>query len=425
MCRACSELASDGKPLATRRKKLWEIEECYHCAILGTCLSMRDLEKIRPKTKIRFRPDASDYVIHGTFVACVKAHADVARVLHRALDKKYRAAIGELKKVTCRNELRTYWQENLKRGNVPSAFWAVMSHPVTDAKLSQEAFGDVHMLSHMVGAANREALQRLDQLEEQSRAAAVALEEQRLNSRRLLDERNAIIAELRSELEPQSKLKGRIVAMEAQIAQFENEDAYRSLRAELEGQRLEIDEKNLALERADKQIAGQKVKVRQQEAEICALRRALDESRARVDRVERFLESALFRSFEGALFPARRKTVGESEAAGEALDLDGATIIYIGGHKSQVRYIRTFVESANGEFIHHDGGLEESGARLSQVLGRGDFVMCPVDCISHNACLRAKKFCKHAGKNFVPLRGTGLSCFVTSLHEAVSGEPKH
>ncbi len=425
MCRACSELASDGKPLATRRKKLWEIEECYHCAILGTCLSMRDLEKLRPKTKIRFKPDASEYIIHGTFVACVKLHSDVARVLHRALDKKYRSAIDHLKKVTCRNELRSYWQENLKRGNVPSAFWAVMSHPLADAKLSQEAFGDVHMLSHMVGAANREALQRLDQLEAQSRAAAVAHEEERLQNRRQLDERNGMIANLTSQLESQTKLKGRLVALEAQIAQFESDESYRNLQAALKEQGAEVIEKTTALKRASQRIAEQNTKISRCESEIQTLRRSLDESRARVDRVEQFLESALFRSFEGALFPAKRKAAGDAQASDEGLDLDGATVVYIGGHRSQVRYMRTFVESANGEFIHHDGGLEESGPRLSQILSRGDFVMCPVDCISHSACLRAKKFCKHAGKSFVPLRGTGLSCFVTSLHEAVSSEPKH
>ncbi|MDA7947746.1 MAG: DUF2325 domain-containing protein [Hyphomicrobiaceae bacterium] len=415
----------DGKPIATRRKKLWEIEECYHCSILGTCLSMRDLEKIGPKTKIRFKPGASEYIIHGTFVTCVKEHSDVARVLHRALDRKYRTAIDQLKKVTCRDDLRAYWQDNLKRGNVPSAFWAVMSHPLADGTFSQEVFGEVHMLSHMVGSANREALQRLDQLEAQSRAAAVAMDEERLRHRRLVDERNAMIADLRSQLEPQAKLKGRLVALEAQVAQLESNEGYRNLKTIASEQTREAAAKSIALRRADKVIATQKAKIRKDEAEIRALRRALDDSRARVDRVERFLESELFRSFEGALFPAKQKTASDLQAAGEVLDLDGATIVYIGGHKSKIRHIRTFVECANGEFIHHDGGLEESDMRLSQILGRGDFVMCPIDCISHNACLRAKKFCKHAGKNFVPLRGTGLSCFVTSLHEVVSSGDQH
>ena len=42
-------------------------------------------------------------------------------------------------------------------------------------------------------------------------------------------------------------------------------------------------------------------------------------------------------------------------------------------------------------------------------------MLCPVDCVSHGACLRAKRFCKRAAKPFVPLRSAGLSSFVGGL----------
>jgi len=50
------------------------------------------------------------------------------------------------------------------------------------------------------------------------------------------------------------------------------------------------------------------------------------------------------------------------------------------------------VERAGGQFVHHDGGLEDGESRLWRALGSADVVICPVDCVSHNACLLAKQF---------------------------------
>jgi len=49
-------------------------------------------------------------------------------------------------------------------------------------------------------------------------------------------------------------------------------------------------------------------------------------------------------------------------------------------------------------------------------------VLCPVDCVSHGACLRAKTFCKRTAKTFVPLRSASLSSLAAGLHRAVGGE---
>ena len=68
-----------------------------------------------------------------------------------------------------------------------------------------------------------------------------------------------------------------------------------------------------------------------------------------------------------------------------------------------MRHFRALVESANGRFAHHDGDIEDGAQRLDRVLSQADVVLCPIDCVSHSAYLRAKKFCKRAAKTFVPL----------------------
>lgn len=42
------------------------------------------------------------------------------------------------------------WEETLKQGDIPGAYWAALTHPA--ATIVTRIFADVHMLSHLVGA---------------------------------------------------------------------------------------------------------------------------------------------------------------------------------------------------------------------------------------------------------------------------------
>jgi hypothetical protein len=42
-------------------------------------------------------------------------------------------------------------------------------------------------------------------------------------------------------------------------------------------------------------------------------------------------------------------------------------------------------------------------------------VFCPIDCISHDACLRVKTGCKKFGKAFIPLRNGSKSSLERAL----------
>ncbi len=100
-----------------------------------------------------------------------------------------------------------------------------------------------------------------------------------------------------------------------------------------------------------------------------------------------------------------------------AIDLCGSRIVYVGGRTALVPHFRALVQRSNGSFVHHDGGIEEKGERLSEVLAQGDAVLCPVDCVSHGACRLAKRVYKQRSKAFVPLRSSGMSSFVSGLRE--------
>ncbi|MBA5819314.1 DUF2325 domain-containing protein, partial [Escherichia coli] len=73
----------------------------------------------------------------------------------KALDERYAGAIRAFDAAKDADELLARWKEALKSGDIPPAYWALMTHPRTTMGVRQVAFGDLHMLSHLVGAANR------------------------------------------------------------------------------------------------------------------------------------------------------------------------------------------------------------------------------------------------------------------------------
>lgn len=97
--------------------------------------------------------------------------------------------------------------------------------------------------------------------------------------------------------------------------------------------------------------------------------------------------------------------------------LEGRSFLYVGGRDCQVAHLRQVVTSFGAELIHHDGGLREAVSRIDNVLPSVDCVFCPIDCISHDACLRVKTGCKKWGKAFVPLRNGSKSSFARALQE--------
>ena len=69
----------------------------------------------------------------------------------------------------------------------------------------------------------------------------------------------------------------------------------------------------------------------------------------------------------------------------------------------------------NGRFDHHDGGREDNRQRLEVMLGSADAVFCATDCVSHDAYLRLKRYCKRHRKPCFLLRSSGMGCFAQAL----------
>ncbi|MDO9414964.1 DUF2325 domain-containing protein [Pararhizobium sp.] len=102
--------------------------------------------------------------------------------------------------------------------------------------------------------------------------------------------------------------------------------------------------------------------------------------------------------------------------------LEGRSFLYVGGRDCQVAHLRQIASNFGAELIHHDGGLREAVSRIDSVLPSVDCVFCPIDCISHDACLRVKTGCKKWGKAFVPLRNGSKSSLERALQSLSDGD---
>ena len=101
-------------------------------------------------------------------------------------------------------------------------------------------------------------------------------------------------------------------------------------------------------------------------------------------------------------------------------DLCGKKILYVGGRKNTVPKYKEIAQNHGAEFIYHDGGIESSKKTIGNAVCSADLVCCPVDCTSHDACLKLKKICKKTDKSFIPLKSSGASSFDQYLKNLIN-----
>jgi hypothetical protein len=376
----------------SKRSRIWEFDTSLHCSIVGTCLSTGELRQLLKKLALA-SPESTDHQLHAMAVGLASRHDQSSRLLNKALDRRHHAAINQFGKARTEEEVRALWQESVTRGEIPGAYWATLTHPATTRALIREAFGEVHMLSHLVGAANRADIRRLSELERMRIALEARLERQQAAFREAVTERDGTIRELRKALAEQV----RSMPAREGAAGAEEARALGGLIADLEKRvESEISRRVSAEDRLAKMRAEY---ARERESRTAA------ESRNEAFGAELEAIEALLRvPPDGPPKPVYR--------------LDGITLLYVGGRANQIAHLRAVSERLGANLLHHDGGKEQHADLLGGLVSRADLVLFPVDCVSHDAAWSVKRLCRQAGKLFVPLRSASLASFAAALTQA-------
>lgn len=368
------------------RIKLAELDTHFQCSVIGTCFSTAALRKLMA----RFIDvvGSSDLDIHHDAVSMASEPGAASKALHKALDHQHDAVLQRFARASEPQALAALWDEALASGDIPGAYWAVLTHRRATDALRKRVFGDVHMLSHLVGAANRADIRRLVALEqanadlrdrvERQQAQSVVQDESLRQLRCALDEVRAEARQARAEVAPRS-----------------------DLREQLERARL-----------ATELVA---VQTQRREAAEQQLQSATDSVSLMRDEVAFLRREAGILAAELQAAESQLRQLAEPAHMSGVPALLGRRILYVGGRPSSTGTIRDLVLRHGGEFRHHDGGLEDRKGLLAAGVSWAEVVVFPVDCVDHDSVGMLKRVCARQGIRFMPLRSAGVGCFASAL----------
>lgn len=306
-------------------------------------------------------------------------------MLNKALDERHRTAIRRLDAAREIGSLRALWRAAIDAGDVPGAYWAVLTHPAADQALVTEAFGHVHMLSHLLGASNRADIRRL------------ALQDRE-------------IANLRDTIErQQQRLRDEITDRDARVQHLQELLATRAIR-EVEHSPATADETDRLIADLRRRLAVQEDRIRTIDDRRRSLESDLVVERRRTAELENELnglrcEIAVAETMLGHEHPADGMPIHDPSIPG--------TVLYVGGRSGQTQALRQAAARIGVELLHHDG--TQGLSLLPGLVGRADLVVFPADCVSHEAALAVKRLCRQLERPFRPLRSTGASSLLAAL----------
>ncbi|PLZ04117.1 DUF2325 domain-containing protein [Burkholderia sp. WAC0059] len=382
---ACCEPTAAEIDRPGRRARLADLDSHLHCSIIGTCLSTHELRKLVPKFANLDARHASDLEIHHAAVELAIHGGPGCKALQKALDTRYAGAVRLFASARDPQALLERWNDALASGDIPPAYWALMTHPQATLEVRQAAFGELHMLSHLVGAANRADIRRLVALEKENVELRTRMERQQARLHEMSMQRDAALAEL---------------AAQAARPPAPADDAQRQAEVAALREALAARDARLALQTSRRETAEQRAAA--DEATAHTLRAQLDDAHALVNALQ---------AEAGAMELAMQQTE-QTPSNDVPVSLAGKRIVYVGGRPGSNQALKRWVTSAGGELAVHDGGIEDRKGLLASTLAGADLAVFPVDCIDHDSMNQLKRVCERHQVAYYPLRTASVASFV-------------
>ncbi len=387
----------------TRRRKLWELEERLHCPVMGTCLDIEDLKKLARKEGFNGK-SFDHYRLHVEAVSASCSRNSAAEMMHRLLERKYARWVRIFDAAKTDEAVRRLWIEHLARGEVAGAMWAALTHKAVSKKTVSQVHGDVHMLSHQVGAGLAVDVRRLKTLEEELARLQHESRQQARRASREISERAERIRFLEEENRRQRLALRELPSLKARAEALESGQVVVDL-----GRRLLLQEAtNTRLEESLQKARQQNRLLENRLADHERLQKQLDAVTSERDVMERLL-------FAGGPGLAEEGGACNGDCRQCEDRLKGRCVLCVGGRTTLLPQYRELAERAGVRLIHHDGGQEEAMSRLPELLAASDAVICPTDCVSHNAYYQLKRHCKAHGKPCIMTRSSGVAGFAMAL----------
>lgn len=393
-------------PAGSRRRRLWELDSHAHCPVVGVCLPLQVMRRLADKV-LGGQVLAGDYELHCGTVADCKQRTPIAEAVQRELDRRSLHALRQTARLKTTEALQAWWREASQGKDLAGAFWASLTHARCTAELEHQVLGEVHMLQHQVGMARRVDLQQFETL----------ITEHAVLTRELGAAQQRSMRQAAEHARRAEELQGKVVSLRAQL--IVRDTAVASLREDLKALESAIPglQGRVDLARESQRLVE---RVQQLERGQLQLQHEADRQRRRADE----LASELQRREAHAT--AATSAEDSAADAGVPARLDDRAVLCVGGRPASVPVYRQLIEHTGGRFLHHDGGEQDSPAKLDATLAAADLVICQTGCISHDAYWRVKDHCKRTGKRCVFVESpsaTGLKRALLALVPATAVGP--
>ena len=109
--------------------------------------------------------------------------------------------------------------------------------------------------------------------------------------------------------------------------------------------------------------------------------------------------------------PERDACAKKLSGCGDGSDLAGRCVLCVGGRAALYPEYRHVVETVGGSLLIYRGDQRRDLDHLPTLLARADALLCPVDCVDHDAYFAAKRYCRHSGKPCALLARSDLPTF--------------
>ncbi|HET7794494.1 MAG TPA: DUF2325 domain-containing protein [Rhizobacter sp.] len=382
----------------SRRRRLWELDSHAHCPIVGVCLPIAALRRLVDKV-LAGQAVADDYELHCGVIAECRLRTPIAEAVQRELDRRCMLPLRQAAKAKTTEALAAWWHGASQGKDLAGAFWATLTHARCTPALAHQVLGEVHMLQHQVGMARRVDLEHFENLIDENAVLARELGAAQQRCTRQADEHRLRIDQQQVQI---VQLRAQLIGRDTAIA---------TLREDLQ-----------TLEAAAPGLKSRYELARESEhymERIHQLERALLQAQQEAERQRRRTEE-LANELQRRDGPADD---AQATDTGPATRLDDRAVLCVGGRPASVPVYRQLIERTGGRFLHHDGGEEDSPAKLDSTLAAADLVICQTGCISHDVYWRVKDHCKRTGKRCVFVESPSTAGLKRALLALVPAAP--
>ncbi len=95
--------------------------------------------------------------------------------------------------------------------------------------------------------------------------------------------------------------------------------------------------------------------------------------------------------------------------------LAGYSVLCVGGRAKLYPAYKQLIENSGGNLLTFHGNPNDSLKKLPQLLEQTDMIICPIDCVNHEAFLIVKYYCQRSGKLCILLDRSEINTFCTGI----------